>query len=132
MIFASKVRRLLSITLLMLFVYPAVAPLFALGGNDESQLPACCRRHGKHHCMMSMEEMQALLDGHHFTAVRSKCPLYPKPTVPVSHQKLFFDQGGLVFAEAVSHPAQRRQTEAWARVALEGARYKRGPPVVVL
>lgn len=125
-------RRLISITLLLLFSFPVAAPLFALGGDAESQLPACCRRHGKHHCMMSVEEMQALLNGHHFTAVRSRCPLYPKAAVPVPHQKLFFDQSGLVFAEAVSHPAQRRQTEAWAPVALEGARHKRGPPVILL
>jgi hypothetical protein len=63
--------------LLLLFSFPLIAPLFALGSDAESRLPACCRTHGKHHCMMSVEEMQALLDGEHFTAVTPKCPLYP-------------------------------------------------------
>jgi hypothetical protein len=82
--------------------------------------------------MMSAEEMAALLYGEHFTPVRSKCPLFPKPNIPIPHQKLFFDQASLVVAEAASHPAKRRQTEAWARIALEGARRKRGPPAVLL
>jgi hypothetical protein len=82
--------------------------------------------------MMSVEEMEALLYGTHWTAVPSKCPLFPKATSPVPHQTLFFDPSALLFAEAVAHPAQHRQTEAWARVALEGARHKRGPPSIRL
>jgi hypothetical protein len=116
----------------MLFSFPLISPLFALGGDAESRLPACCRRHGKHHCMMSVEEMEALLYGEHFTTEPTKCPLFPKAISPIPHQTLAFDQPGLVFAEVVSHPAQHRQTEAWARIALEGARHKRGPPVVLL
>lgn len=125
-------RRLVSITLLLMFGFPLTAPLFALGSTTESRLPACCRIHGKHHCMMSMEELEALLNGEHFTSEPTKCPLFPKAVSPVPHQTLFFDQAALMFAEAVSHPALSRQTEAWARVALEGARHKRGPPSIRL
>ena len=127
-------RRLTSITLLLMFGFPLIAPLFALGGTAESRLPACCRMHGKHHCMMSMEEMEALVNGsgEHFTPVPMKCPLFPKAVSPVPHQALSFDRAALLFAEVLSHPAQSPQTEAWARVALEGARHKRGPPSVRL
>ncbi len=121
-------RRVLAITLMIAFASPLIAPLFAATADPEASLPACCRTHGKHHCMMSVEEMQALLYGEHFTAVRDKCPLFPRAVAPVPHQTLFIEQSALLFAEAVSHPAQHRQTEAWARVALEGARHKRGPP----
>jgi hypothetical protein len=126
------VRRLISIALLLIFSFPLISPLFALGGDSESRLPVCCRRHGKHHCTMSAEQMAALLYGEQVTPLRSKCPLFPKPTVPVPQQTLFFDQSGFVFAEALSHRAQRRRTEASIHIALEGARHKRGPPTVLL
>jgi hypothetical protein len=125
-------RRFISITLLLLFSFPLISPLFALGGDAESRLPACCRTHGKHHCMMSANEMELLLHGEHFTPVRSKCPLFPNPTIPVSHLNLFFQHPSLTIAENVTHPARRSHTEAWARVALEGARHKRGPPSISL
>lgn len=82
--------------------------------------------------MMSTEQMEALLDGEHFISAPSKCPLFPKAIIPVPHQTLAFDQPALLFAEVLSHPALHRQTEAWARVALEGARHKRGPPSIRL
>jgi hypothetical protein len=125
------VRRTISITLLLLFSLPLISPLFALGRTAESRLPACCRMHGKHHCMMSMEEMEALLDGVHFTPPPMKCPLFPKALSPVPHQALFFDRAALPFAEALSHSVLARQTEAWARGALDSARYQRGPPAVL-
>jgi len=87
-----------------------------------------------HHCMMSVEELEAMLNGsgEHFTPVPMKCPLFPKAVSPVPHQALSFDRAALLFAEVLSRPAQSPQTEAWARVALEGARHKRGPPSVRL
>ena len=125
------VRRTISITLLLLLSLPLISPLFALGSTAESRLPACCRMHGKHHCMMPVEEMEALLYGVHFTPVPMKCPLFPKALSPVPHQTLFFDRAALPFAEALSRPALARQTEPWARVALDGARHKRGPPAAL-
>jgi hypothetical protein len=82
--------------------------------------------------MMTVEEMEALLNGVHFTPVPMKCPLFPKALSPVPHQTLAIDQPALLFAELLSHPASPRQAEVWARVALEGARHKRGPPSVPL
>ncbi len=78
--------------------------------------------------MMSSKEMQALLYDEHFAAPPTQCPLFPKAMSPIPHQALAFDHPPLLFAELVVHPALSRQTEAWARVALEGARHKRGPP----
>jgi hypothetical protein len=120
--------------LLLLVSLPLISPLFALGSTAESRLPACCRMHGKHHCMMSMEELDALGSGNggRFTSEPTKCPLFPKAVSPVPHQTLFCDRAALLYAEVLSHPAQTPQTEAWARVALEGARHKRGPPSIRL
>jgi hypothetical protein len=47
------VRRILSISLLWLFTLPLVAPLFAASPAD-ANVPLCCRRDGKHHCMMGV------------------------------------------------------------------------------
>ena len=82
--------------------------------------------------MMSVEEMDALLYAEHLTTVPTRCPLFPKAVIPIPHQTLAFYHPALLFSEVVSHPAQHRQTEAWARIALEGAQHKRGPPVVLL
>ena len=46
-------RRFSSILLILLF---GMGPLAAtLPASAESRLPACCRRHGTHHCAMSAE-----------------------------------------------------------------------------
>src|SRR5450759_2465885 len=70
-----QMRRSLSILLVVLFW---LAPLAALlPGSDEARLPACCRRHGVHHCTMSADTAGAATDtGHHLSAP-SRCPRYP-------------------------------------------------------
>ncbi|MDR3726567.1 MAG: hypothetical protein P4K86_05955 [Terracidiphilus sp.] len=51
-------RRILSIFLILQF-WPG--PLAAvLQANSESRLPACCRRHGAHHCDMTVEQAMRL------------------------------------------------------------------------
>jgi hypothetical protein len=126
------VRCLLSITLLLLVGLPLVSPLFALGQTSESNLPACCRKNGAHHCMMSTEQALAMANGNGGASMHAKCPMVPASVGVVHHEQLSFDASALFFAEALSHPAQHRQAEAWARVALAGARHKRGPPTVRL
>jgi hypothetical protein len=125
-------RRLISITFLLVFSFPLISPLFALASSPEPKLPACCRRNGAHHCMLSAEQSAALELGKHFTVLQSKCPMFPAAPAMMHHEQLSFNRAGLFFAEVISHPAQFQQAEAWARVALEGARHKRGPPAVRL
>jgi hypothetical protein len=126
------VRRIISITLLLAFSFALISPLLALGSTPESSLPACCRRGGAHHCMLSAEQIAALEHGTHFTSVRNKCPMFPVASLTAHHEQLAFNHASLLFAAVLSHPAQFQQVLAWARVALEGARHKRGPPSVRL
>jgi hypothetical protein len=126
------VRRLLSITLLLVFSFPLISPLFALGATAEANLPICCRRNGAHHCMQSAEQLAALERGVHFAAIHPRCPMFPTAAATPDHAPLALDRASLFFAGVLSHPAQFRQVEAWARVALAGARHKRGPPAVRL
>ncbi len=121
-------RRILAISLLLLFALPAIAPLFALGSNSDANLPACCRRNGKHHCSMSMEMARALSSTTQAAAQPMKCPLYPRALTMAQHRDLSLHAAALIFAEAVAHPAIHLQTEARARVARDCARQKRGPP----
>jgi len=46
-----EMRRALSILLMAFFSLGP--PTAALQADDDSRLPACCRRHGQHHCAMS-------------------------------------------------------------------------------
>jgi hypothetical protein len=127
-------RRILAISLLLLFALPAVMPLFALGSDPDANLPACCRRNGKHHCMMSMERMRAALNESNGTQLRAapmQCPLYPRALTTAQHHELFSNSASLIAAGLVSHPAIHLQTEARARVARDCARQKRGPPTLL-
>lgn len=66
-------RRSLSISLLVLFL---LGPLITLlPGLDESRLPACCRRHGLHHCAMDAGTVQ-LSPGEHAAYAPAQCPLF--------------------------------------------------------
>jgi len=123
------VRRLLSFALLLAFSLPVILPALALGQDPESNLPACCRRNGKHHYMMSAEQMQALLNGHHVTTIQSKCPFYPAAPITLHQQNISITTTETALLQAPnSLPLKTAQIAAWARAAEAGARHKRGPP----
>jgi hypothetical protein len=74
-------RRCFSIFLILFF---GLGPLSALAeGTDEASLPACCRRHGAHHCAMAAQ-MMAMRAGRGIDrtpgfSAPSTCPLYHGP-----------------------------------------------------
>jgi len=126
------VRRALSIVLLLLFSAPLILPLLALTVSSEMNLPACCRRNGAHHCMMKAPPTESDSAATNLSAIPQRCPAYPAVVTPVRHGNLSFPSASLIFAEIVSHPAIKLQTEARARVALDRACHKRGPPTELL
>ncbi len=68
----GQMRRFVSIVFLLLC---SLGPLSALlPGSAESQLPACCRRHGVHHCAMAMAEQGS--GGGHVVSAPSRCPQF--------------------------------------------------------
>src|SRR6266568_8318938 len=77
----TLMRRALSLFLLLFF---GLGPLTtALEASDDSRLPACCRRHGTHHCAMSGATIARMVEatrGKAFLAAPSHCPLYPGNT----------------------------------------------------
>jgi len=70
---------MLAITLLIAFGFPLVLPLYAATADSESNLPACCRSRGAHHCAM-VHLILGAPAGPAFQA--PPCASYPAPTVP--------------------------------------------------
>jgi hypothetical protein len=126
------VRRVLSIVLLLVFSLPLISPALALVAISDVNLPACCRRNGAHHCTGKMQQPESSRTGVSLSTIPQHCPAYPAVATQIRHGDLSFDAASLTFAEIVSHPAIKLQTEARARVALDRARQKRGPPTELL
>jgi hypothetical protein len=120
------VRRLLAISLLLLFMVPCVLPLF--GANAaEAALPACCRRNGKHHCMMDMAWSQE----RSFHTVREKCPYSVAPPAILVLPSYTPSAAASIFAGIRRHPSVAAQTEAQYRISFDRSRQKRGPPIQI-
>jgi hypothetical protein len=121
-------RRGIAIVLTMLFSWLLILP--ALGGSTDLTVPACCRKNGKHHCMMRMAELSN--SGTVITTIAEKCPCGPQATV-ASHTRFCTPSvSQAVFAGLIRHPAVSPQTEASYRISYDRARQKRGPPSLIL
>jgi len=69
-------RRALSILLILLF---SAGPLsFALNASEDVSLPACCRRHGAHHCAMGSMEGASGNASDTIIKTPSHCPQFPQ------------------------------------------------------
>ena len=127
-------RRLISILLLAVFGLPFLLPMLAMGQDAEAGLPACCRRNGKHHCMMSMDERGKLVVSHdpQFQAPAEKCPYCPSSVAPAQPNPLAAPMtAAAIFGDLVSHPTGFAQTEAKRRISRDRSNGKRGPPTQI-
>jgi hypothetical protein len=121
-------RRALATFLLAVFSFPLIAP--AVFADAESNLPACCRRGGKHHCAMMMDE--APVPGVSLRSIQPRCPLYPcAPATPAGRFVAVLKSSYAIFGAVVSHPAIHVRTEAGYRISFGRSSQKRGPPVVL-
>lgn len=120
----DNVPRAISILLLLIFSSMLMEPLFA--SDPETNLPPCCRRHGKHHCMMQMMQRSDGRPG--FTALHGKCPCFPKGTV-AALSWLFEPQSCRVLqAAAMTTYLIAPQTESAFAPRFFDSHPKRGPP----
>jgi hypothetical protein len=121
-------RRLLSILLLATFALPIAAPMLVLAQNSNAGLPACCRRHGEHHCTMSDTGRDNAAH-----RVVSVCPAWPQRAIPSpvgSHHFVRHSSSAAVsFCTGFSTPAQ---SVAAYLTATERLHPKRGPPTRLL
>jgi len=121
-------RRLLSFVLLLVFGLPVVAPALGPEASAETNLPACCRRDGMHHCTKTPEQLEALRHGNQLNAVSGKCPCCPATPANLHQDVLALVVRAAMPSGIVTQTEKVSQAETWARIALAGARHKRGPP----
>jgi hypothetical protein len=128
-------RKLLSILLLLATVLPVAAPAFALGQDADAGLPACCRRHGKHHCMMGAAERGALVASTSkapaWQTPLERCPYCPAAVAAMHPNVLAAPAAEALYAGVVSHPAGAAHVESKLRISRDRSRQKRGPPVLL-
>lgn len=74
MYYQLGMRRVLSLVFTLFFSLGPLAACF--GSGDDARLPACCRRHGTHHCAMA-DAVQAVPGSAPHLRAPSHCPLYP-------------------------------------------------------
>jgi hypothetical protein len=123
-----SVRRLLALSLLLLFSFPLVSPLLALSTGSDANLPACCRRNGAHHCQMKVQRPDTSAHQVTVSTLSTKCPFYPKPATLVRHQDARLHASSRLLAESVNHSTVKAPSCTPVRVALDAAWQKRGPP----
>ena len=124
-------RRGLSLFLILFF---GLGPLAAgLAGSDESRLPACCRRHGAHHCAMPAGlRSRMAASSEPLLAAPSTCPSFPAfaSTCPAPAHALPASASSMPVLLARQHsPAASR---AAARLSQIRTRAGRGPPSIAL
>jgi hypothetical protein len=124
-----NVRRLLALSLLLLFSFPLVSPLFALPTNTDANLPACCRRNGAHHCQMKVVQRSSTSASQIVVSTTpTKCPFYPRPATLVQHNNAWLPVGNRLLATFIHRATVKAPAYAYRRIALDAAWQKRGPP----
>jgi hypothetical protein len=128
----KPLRRFLSILLLAVFGLPFVSPLLAMTAKSESNLPACCRRNGKHHCLTGMgERAQFANRDPQFQASLDKCPYFPAAVAMIHGDTFVPSPAQAIFAELIAHPAVVAQAESNLRISRSCSHQKRGPPATL-
>ena len=120
-------RRLLAITMMLLFGWTLAAPLFV--ADAVSTLPECCRRNGSHHCMGEVLDRSG---SRTISTIAPKCPNFPKAIAVASLTGFASELARSTGIALFVHPASAPQTEARYRVSYARSRQKRGPPVILL
>jgi hypothetical protein len=121
-------KRMLATLLVLVFSLPLAAPAF-VSIASRSELPACCRRNGAHHCAMG--SMSAAAPAHYRT-VSSNCPWWPAGHVRLMMPHAVGTRSAAVVGHVAHSAARVREAEAGYRISCERTRQKRGPPAVTL
>jgi hypothetical protein len=121
-------RRALTILLLAIFSFSLMAP--ALLAEDESNLPACCRRHGKHECGMKMVTARPpVSSGPSINSTKRPCPEYPKGAGTWFSSTLFLSRVEVSHGlAAVFTACEQDQTARHNSRRAVGSVQQRGPP----
>jgi hypothetical protein len=115
--------RVVANLLLAVFSLGLITPAFA--SLAESNLPACCRRAGIHHCSMSASA-NTPTNGVGFSAAKQKCPFYSRQTAP-GPGKFFVTAASAVVSFTLLRAAVFPKAQNAAIPAID-THHQRGPP----
>ena len=118
-------RRIIALSLTIIFSWMLMAPLF--GPDADANLPPCCRRNGKHHCMMRMMQRPG---GNQkgFTSVSEKCPYEPASTCAVYSPIFKLETERRFYVQFPRRLVLAPRTEALRNISFLRSHPKRGPP----
>jgi Protein of unknown function (DUF2946). len=124
------VRRILSISLLLLLTLPLVSPLLAASIAD-ANVPACCRRDGKHHCMMvGMMAARSASDASQTKSATAhgSCPYTLVASVAINLPFVPDEFRAAISASTLSSATDPIPAESARQISLDRSHQKRGPP----
>lgn len=114
-------------TLLTFFICVAIlAPLLMPGA--EASLPACCRTHGKHHCLMNSEPPAGDVAGARLIARGGKCAYWPTAAPATPSCADCSARGPAICGNLVSRPAASPDGTVIHLDAFHRNWRQRGPP----
>src|SRR5438105_2808780 len=121
-------HRICALLLLHVISFLLIAPAICV--DAASQLPACCRAKGRHHCAMDHPSTgQRLVTEAPAYAVSAHCPMFPKTAIAVTSSLVLLTRTSQQFYCCVlSDPAIHAQTEARFRISFRRTCQKRGRP----
>jgi len=125
-----KMRRPTAFAVLLFLFSSWGAPfLSALTGHSEDNLSACCRRNGKHHCMMSLAERRQLAGRYRqFDSPAEKCPYAPAAVVAVHSEPFVIPVTESAFSALFDEAATVAQSRSLLHIGEKSSLRKRGPP----
>jgi hypothetical protein len=127
------VRRFFSTLLLLLFMVPLVSPLLSASTVD-TNIPICCRRNGKHHCIMAAEFRSSSNNATGTTTLNlhERCPYNLTSLIAISLSFIPDSIPPAIFAGNVSNSEPLNQTKTRHCLSLDRSHQKRGPPFLIL
>jgi hypothetical protein len=118
-------RRFAAILVVIGISFSLILPA-VLAADAQSNLAACCRRGGQHHCTQ-----QESGSGPAWRA--DKCASFPGvKALPGQRAAAGLPAAAVIFASLASHPSVHAQTQALCRISHDRAGQKRGPPLFLL
>jgi len=115
-------RRFLASSLLLLFSFLLSSPLI-LAWDADSNLPACCRRAGRHACVMQGQSSSG-------PAVQApRCASFPgAQTIPSSSKTALLPNLRTIVQGIPMQASPPQQAESLRHVSFDRSGQKRGPP----
>jgi len=116
--------------LVCIITFPLIGP--ALFADPEADLPACCRRNGKHHCAMMNMDPDPPGSGPTARAPVKRCPFFPKSSLLLPRSGPALPSVSCpVYVASLAQLTVEAQAEAGYRIAIGRSHQKRGPPILL-